>query len=100
MFFFDNFQFFNDQCRRHQLFGDGCDGFYDQLDNLAQLRNRIHIQNVKGAKPLRERHAFTEAQQQLSEKTLEDLISRMNADYNRGQEDYVGGFTLPWDSHL
>ena len=96
----DNFQFFIDQSRKHRLFGDGGDEFYDNLDKLAVLRNRIHIQNVKGFKPYREREAFTLAQQQMSEKILEDLIRRMIANYDRNQEDHVGGFTLPWDSHF
>lgn len=96
----DNFQFFIDQCRKHQLFGDGCDEFYNHMDKVAELRNRIHIQNVKQFRPLREREAFTPALQQLSEKTLEDLIRRMNKNYTRDQNDNVGGFTLPWDSHF
>lgn len=96
----DNFQFFIDQSRKYQLFGDGTDDFYDHLDKLAELRNRIHIQNVKGVTPRREWRAFTVEQQLLSEQTLEDLIRRMNENYNRDQQDHVGGFTVPWASHL
>ncbi|WP_170787708.1 hypothetical protein [Ruegeria lacuscaerulensis] len=96
----DNFQFFIDQCRKHQLFGDGSDGFYDDLNKLAELRNRIHIQNVKHFKPLREHEAFSKVQQQMAERTLETLIARMNEHYNRKQADHVGGFMLPWNSYL
>ena len=70
------------------------------LDKLAELRNRIHIQNVKRFKPSREYEAFAYAQQMLAEKTLEAVICRLATDYNRKQEDHVRGFTLPWDSRL
>ena len=96
----DNLQFFIDQSRKHQLFGDGSDGLYKNLDKLAELRNRIHIQNVKLSKPDRECDAFTQDYQKMAEKTLEGIIRHMVNDYNRKQEDHVGGFTLPWDSHF
>lgn len=93
----DNFQFFIDQCRKHRLFGDGSDGFYDDLDKLVELRNRIYIQNTKGVVPLREYEAFSKAQQQMAERTLETVIARMDERYNRTQADHVGGFSLPWN---
>jgi len=93
----DNFQFFIDQGRKHQLFDNG---LCDELDKLADFRNRIHIQNAKRLKPLRECEAFTYDIQLRSERTLEAVIRYMNANYNRNQDDHVGGFTLPWDSHF
>lgn len=75
--------------------------FYDLLDELRQLRNRVHIQNEKKYKPLDEKDAFSEVRLEDSEFYLEYIIRYMTINHNRGKgRNHVRDFVLPWGAKL
>jgi hypothetical protein len=57
--------------RKHNLLDDDDRGLYDELDQIRQLRNRIHIQNKKNELEPNERSAFTPARKISAEEYLE-----------------------------
>lgn len=77
---------------------------YVQLDNLAKLRNRIHIQNEKNNFETDEAKAFTYERRLKAEKMVELLMMRFAELYPRPshivKSQYVDDFELPWNSHL
>lgn len=73
--------------------------FYDKLDELRKLRNRVHIQNTKNHFEKDDSQAFSEARMLLSEQALEQVIKTLAEKHPRNSE-YVQKFDLPWDSHL
>lgn len=87
--------------RANNLFKFNGVGFYESLDRLRVLRNRIHIQNTKKELEEYESEAFTDDRLIESERSLEVVIKRMLELYDRGPSfAYVDDFELPWKSHL
>ncbi|KTD13985.1 Uncharacterised protein [Legionella israelensis] len=44
---------FNNICKKHSFLGED-EAIYDQINEAAEIRNRIHIQNEKGHSPMDE----------------------------------------------
>ncbi len=85
--------------KKHGLIEPPNDKFYDGLDELRKLRNRIHIQNTKKYPPRNEYDAFTGDKKLLAEKAVEKTFRAMAKTYAR-KLDYVESFNLPWDAHF
>ena len=77
---------------------------YVQLEDLAKLRNRIHIQNEKKNFEADEAKAFTCSRRLKAEKMVELLVMRFGKLYPRPshivKSQYVDDFELPWKSHF
>jgi hypothetical protein len=75
--------------------------FYDALDALRKLRNRIHIQNNLRYKPLNEAVAFTDSELVKSQKICEFILRKMASKFPRQvtARDYVDDFYLPWEAY-
>ena len=87
--------------KKHDLFEAADTAFYDQMDNLRKLRNRIHIQNTKKHFPADDGDAFNQQRMILAEKVLEKTLRVMLSKYDRGpQFGYVSDFNLPWQPHF
>jgi len=95
----DDFSFVIDQCKKHEIIGKKNDPIYNDLRLMRDLRNRIHIQNVKNILEQREHNVFTRDRQLLSEKTTEYVLKYLEKNYSR-TFDAVGGVTLPWEPHV
>lgn len=98
----DEFEKLIRSARKHNLFGRKDEAFYDCLDELRKVRNRVHVQNPKPDLPPDEFRVFTEERKVTAEKMLEWLIRFMSNNHPRPQHvtGYVEPFRLPWDSHF
>jgi hypothetical protein len=85
--------------KKHGLIEPPNDTFYDNLDELRKLRNRVHIQNTKQYPPRNEYDAFSSEKKLLAEKAVEKTFRAMAKKYGR-KLDYVDNFDLPWDAHF
>jgi hypothetical protein len=86
--------------RKHNLLSADQD-FYDQLDVLADLRNRIHIQDAKKSVERDERAAFSAKRQREAEEVVEYIAKYFAEDHPRSQTTYgyVADFEFPWAEH-
>lgn len=77
---------------------------YIFLQNLANLRNRIHIQNEFNNFEADEIIAFNTQRRIEAEKMVELLMSKLSEHYPRPNHiimsQYVNDFELPWDCHF
>jgi hypothetical protein len=76
--------------------------FYERLDELRIVRNRVHIQNSKHYKPIDESEVFNEESKKWAEICTEIVVKTMSKKYWR--PEYVSGFVadlkFPWSEHL
>lgn len=80
--------------RHYRLLGNS-DNFYDCVDFLRLIRNKVHIQNTFYKRD--EHQAWTTDVLRLSELCTEYTLRYLSEDYPRPlQEDYVGGIRIPW----
>jgi hypothetical protein len=88
--------------RKHDLFDTNNAEFYDQMDELRKLRNRIHIQNEKDDYEQDEHRAFNEQRKILAEKVLEKVVKIMAGKHSRSGHvaGHVSDFQFPWQEHL
>lgn len=86
--------------KKHDLFDQGDSGFYEALDDLRKIRNRLHIQNTKGHFEPDDVTAFSEARLKLSEQAVEHVMRTMARKYARPQHHFVKDFILPWPPHF
>jgi hypothetical protein len=86
--------------KKHDFFDMQNTKFYDALDDLRKLRNRIHIQNSKGDFEPNETDAFSVKRKVLAEKVLEKVLKAMNEHHGRRVSGYVQDFELPWDEYF
>lgn len=84
--------------KKQDLFDEADKKFYDELDELRRLRNRIHIQNKKKDFEPDEYHAFSEKRKVQAERALEKVMRTMAKKFSR-DHDYVKAFELPWDAY-
>ena len=84
--------------KKHGLIEPAGDAFYDNLDKLRELRNRVHIQNAKKYFPPNEYDAFTEPRKLEAERAVEKTLKVMAKKYARDY-DFVESFQLPWNPH-
>jgi hypothetical protein len=83
--------------RKHDLFGRQDGAFYDLLDELWRLRNRIHIQNTKADFEPSEYNAFNEFRKRKAERALELTMKTLATKYPRPPHihGHVADFNLP-----
>ena len=75
--------------------------FYEKLDLLRLVRNRIHIQNSPPKLDADEHNVFTPAVVIEAEEALERIMKTMSKAYRRpNHSGYVAPFVLPWEAHL
>jgi hypothetical protein len=88
--------------KRHNLFYDGDGSFYETLEELRKLRNRIHIQNTKGQFEPDERDAFSTDRRTQAERALEKVAKALAQKYPRKKhvQGYVRDFQMPWREHF
>ncbi|MDX3969273.1 MAG: hypothetical protein QHD01_22135 [Bradyrhizobium sp.] len=86
--------------RKHDFFDQRDSAFYDSLDELRKLRNRVHIQNKKGHFEPDDQVAFNAARLVLSERALEVVLRTMARKFPRPQHNFVQPFELPWNAHF
>jgi len=98
----DEFEKLITSAKKHNLFGVVDNKFYEKLDFLRQIRNRVHIQNKRGVSPADEHEIFTKNNVELAELILEKIIKTMILEFPRKKENstYVSDFVIPWDEHL
>lgn len=98
----DEFAQYIESSKRHDLFRLAQTNFYEKLEELRKIRNRIHIQNTKGYDPADEYKLFTNESKILAELCLEVVVKTMNSKYPRPSEisGYVGKLDFPWNEHL
>jgi len=101
----EEFGYYIANAKTHDLFdmrGKTEGRFYERLDQLRKLRNRIHIQNIWGSKPPDEYQAFTEKEKVLAEKILEVVMKTLSAKHPRSfyATGYVDDFELPWREYF
>ena len=83
---------FSDICRKYSLLGENPE-IYDRIQNIAQTRNRIHIQNQKGSIPVYESRLWTKDQVKTCGNLLKDIFILMCERYPRPQK--TTGHTNP-----
>lgn len=96
-----DFEKFIAASRKHDFFDSDDNSFYKSLDELREVRNRIHIQNDKDYQPANESAAFTEKMQLKAEECLEKVILTMKDRHPRPEElgNFVSDFCFPWYPH-
>ncbi len=93
----DELEKYISSARKHNFFDLAYMNFYDVLDELRKLRNRIHIQNSKNHFEPNETDAFNELRKIQAEKVLEIVMKTMAKKYSRGDNLHcVEDFELPW----
>lgn len=86
--------------KKHDLL-DADEAFYGELDQLRQIRNRLHIQNSPPKLAPDEHHVFTPEAVVRAEKALERMMKRMAGKYARpNHAGHVQVFRLPWEPHI
>lgn len=72
---------------------------YSDLDLLRKIRNRIHIQNIKGQLALNEDSVFTEENLHLAQKTFERVCEVLCNVYPRWDKQplLMADFPRPWN---
>lgn len=97
----DEFEKYISSARKHDLFEASDSDFYQELDDLRKLRNRIHIQNTKNHFEPDDAEAFNMDRQQTSERILEKLAKTMALKYRRKDSvpKCVEDFKFPWCEH-
>lgn len=87
--------------KTHDFFDARETNFYIVLNELREIRNRMHIQNNYRNTPYSEKLVFTEKRLIQSEKVCEYTLSKMSEKFPRSlyKRDYVDDFVLPWNSH-
>ena len=88
--------------KTQDLFDEEHSDFYDALDDLRKIRNRIHIQNAKNHFEPDELNAFSAEFLESAEKCLEITLKVMQKKYVRPgmKKSYVADFELPWTEHF
>ena len=85
-------------CKKHRLFGQS-DDFYEFVQKLIYLRNRIHIQNTWHKFEADDSKAFSRHRVKLSEQVAEYVLKYLSIVYPRNI-DFVDGISLPWKPHF
>ena len=88
--------------KKHDLLGVFGPDLYEKLDELRQVRNRVHIQNVKKQLDPEEDQVFTSGRQESTEELLERVLKHISGKYKRPEhiQGVVDDFELPWEEHL
>lgn len=93
----DQFNFYIEQARKHKLFNEKTIEICDRLDNLRQLRNRVHIQNKERHRPSDEKEAFNLDEKAEAEFLLIFIMKYMSENHPRPKGAWFGeDFILPF----
>ncbi|MGH0328686.1 hypothetical protein [Sinorhizobium meliloti] len=86
--------------KKHLLLGDD-EAFYEELDYLRLVRNRVHIQNDPPKLDEDEHRVFTDETVERAEKALERTLRYMSIHHQRPEHarGHVKDFCLPWEPH-
>ncbi|TJV38709.1 MAG: hypothetical protein E5Y02_28585, partial [Mesorhizobium sp.] len=82
-------------CRKHDLFDEPGSTFYDDLDLLRRIRNRVHLQNEKNDLEPDDSNAFSAERLALSERAVEFVMMTLEAKHPRPGNTYTQPFHLP-----
>lgn len=94
----DKLEHFIASVRKHRIFGDH-DTLYEQLDELRNLRNKVHIQGRSGQLEADEHKAFSPSRMKRAEETLEYIGKYLSINHARRRSGYVDHFICPWEPH-
>ena len=92
---------FSDICKKYSLLGNNQE-IYDRIQNIAKIRNRIHIQNQKNFRPLDESELWTKDQVKLCGDLLKNIFILMCERYPRPEQTTnhsnppLSNFPEPW----
>lgn len=88
--------------KQHDLFKLEGTSFYDKLEKLRKIRNRVHIQNKWRNKPDDECSVFTSNNKGIAEICLEVVSKTMHYRHPRPLKlrGHVGDLKFPWKEHL
>lgn len=93
----DQFNFYIEQARKHNLFDTRTIEICERLDDLRLLRNRVHIQNKENQLPRDERDAFDLESKQEAEFLLKYIMKYMEENHPRPKGAWLGyDFMLPF----
>lgn len=94
---------YNEICKKHELLGTKSDEIYKRIKLFTNIRNRIHIQNSKGIKPLDEDNLWTASLVKSCGSLLKDICLLMRNRYPRPDKfhlEYITprsiSFPEPW----
>lgn len=98
----DQFETYIQSIKKHNLLKLTDTSFYDELDDLRKIRNRIHIQNLRGDLPENESELFDLTAKVKAEKCLEQVVKNISKEYARpgNLANQVGELKFPWDEHF
>lgn len=98
----DEFGKYISSAKRNDFFDLKDTKFYEKLDLLRQIRNRVHIQNSKFFKPRDENIVFDEQSKKLAEVCTEIVVKTMSRKYPRAEYvgEYVTDLYFPWPEYL
>ena len=98
----DEFSKYISNAKKHNFFDSDDKSFYDELEKLRKMRNRIHIQNAKFFKPKDEGSVFTEEAKEVAEKCVEKVAKILSKKYSRPSctTGYVTEMNFPWEEHF
>lgn len=83
--------------KKHPAFADAGQEYYEDVEALKTLRNRVHIQNEWHCKPALEEDAFNEESLHLGERCLEKTLKILqNATAAPDSADLDSTCELPW----
>lgn len=96
----DKLKKYIESAKKHNLLGQDDLEFYEKMDMVRKLRNRVHIQILNDGLDRNEHKIFKEAEKILSEQVLEKVLKTMSEKHSRGDNYHsVDNFSLPWDEH-
>lgn len=87
-------------CRKHDLFDEPGSTFYDDLDLLRRMRNRVHLQNEKNDLEPNDADAFSAERLALSERAVEFVMMTLETKHPRPGNTYTQPFHLPWPTYF
>ena len=96
----DEFAVLIEQIKEFELFAKKDSDIYPALEELMNLRNRIHIQNKWDLPYPDESDTFTAEKMNNAAKTLERVMKGMTKHYARPGTNYVEDFVLPWKAKV
>lgn len=96
----DKLETFIQSCRKHDLFDELGSTFYDDLDLLRRIRNRVHLQNERNDLEPDDANAFSEERLVLSERAVEFVMMTLEAKHPRPGNTYTKPFHLPWPTYF
>ena len=85
--------------KKHNFLRADDAAFYDDLDQLRRLRNRIHIQNYAADFARDDAQTFNADRKILAERTLERTLRVMAEHYAR-RHNHVVAFNCPWEPYF